>query len=101
MPAGNHSSSLISAWVRHHHEKWDGTGYSDRLRGEAIPLLARIVAICDAFDAMTSDRPYRTAMDHETAVAILSRGAGSQWDPGLVPTFLGLLARPDAAEEAA
>ncbi len=67
--------------IRHHHERWDGRGYPDRLEGEDIPLGARIVAVCDAFDAMTSDRPYRTAMSTERASEELLKHAGTQFDP--------------------
>jgi hypothetical protein len=67
--------------IRHHHERWDGTGYPDRLRGEAIPLGARIVAVCDAFDAMTTDRPYRKAMPAELACEEIVACAGTQFDP--------------------
>ena len=76
--------------IRHHHEHWNGAGYPDGLRGTAIPLSARIVAISDAFDAMTSDRPYRQAMPVEKARAILSEGRGVQWDGDLVDRFLAL-----------
>lgn len=74
--------------VYHHHERFDGRGYPDGIAGESIPLGARIVSVVDAYDAMTSDRTYRKAMPHEEAEAILRDGAGSQWDPGLVETFL-------------
>ena len=67
--------------VRHHHERWDGMGYPDRLREDRIPLGARIVAVCDAYDAMTSDRPYRGAMSIEDACDELLRNAGTQHDP--------------------
>ena len=67
--------------IRHHHERWDGTGYPDRLGGEDIPLGARIVAVCDAFDAMTSDRPYRKAMSPEAAGEEIAACAGTQFDP--------------------
>jgi HD-GYP domain-containing protein (c-di-GMP phosphodiesterase class II) len=67
--------------IRHHHERWDGRGYPDRLAGEDIPLGARIVAVCDAFDAMTSDRPYRPAMSVEDASEEVLRCAGKQFDP--------------------
>ena len=74
---------LMPAWpiVRHHHERWDGGGYPDGLAGEDIPIGARIVAVCDSFDAMTSDRPYRKALPLEHAFEELSRNAGSQFDP--------------------
>ncbi|MBI5368628.1 MAG: response regulator [Planctomycetes bacterium] len=83
--------SRVVASVRHHHERYDGKGYPDGLVGEGIPLEARIVAIADAFDAMTSDRPYRKGMPVETAVDILSKGAGTQWDATLVTRFLDLI----------
>jgi two-component system cell cycle response regulator len=67
--------------VRSHHERWDGTGYPDGLAGERIPLLARIVAPCDAYDAMTSHRPYRAPLPPADALAALRHGAGSQFDP--------------------
>jgi putative nucleotidyltransferase with HDIG domain len=74
--------------IRHHHERWDGKGYPDRLQGEEISLLARIAAIADAWDAMTTDRPYRKALAAPVAFSILEDGAGTQWDPGLVPLFI-------------
>ena len=70
--------------VRHHHENYDGTGYPDRLSGERIPLLARIMSVCDAYDALTSDRPYRLGQAPEVAVSVLLRGSGRQWDPQIV-----------------
>jgi diguanylate cyclase (GGDEF)-like protein len=73
--------------VRASHEAYDGSGYPDGLRGEAIPLGARIIAICDAYDAMTSTRPYRAAMSSEVALAELSRCAGTQFDPAVVEAF--------------
>jgi HD-GYP domain-containing protein (c-di-GMP phosphodiesterase class II) len=77
--------------VRHEHERWDGGGYPDGLAGEAIPLGARIVFVCDAFHAMTSDRSYRRAMPRAEAVGELRRGAGSQFDPRVVAVFLEVL----------
>jgi two-component system, cell cycle response regulator len=73
--------------VRSSHEAFDGSGYPDGLRGEAIPLGSRIIAICDAYDAMTSTRPYRAAMSSEVAVAELRRCAGTQFDPAVVDAF--------------
>jgi hypothetical protein len=67
--------------VRHHHERWDGGGYPDKLRGEEIPLAARIVAVCDAYDAMTSDRPYRSALSISQACRELLQKSGTQFDP--------------------
>ena len=74
--------------VRHHHERWDGGGYPFGLAGEEIPLLARLMAVADAFSAMTTDRPYRKGMGAPQALAILARGAGTQWDPACVRAFL-------------
>jgi putative two-component system response regulator len=85
------SAARLLQIIRHHHENFDGSGYPDRLAGEDIPLVARIVAISDAYDAMVSDRPYRRGMGHDQAVAILERGAGVQWDPALVPMFIHAL----------
>jgi diguanylate cyclase (GGDEF)-like protein/putative nucleotidyltransferase with HDIG domain len=79
--------SLIALWVKHSHEHFDGTGYPDGLSGEQIPLASRILLVADAFDAMTSDRPYRTAMPHDLALAELQRHAGAQFDPRCVAAF--------------
>jgi putative two-component system response regulator len=87
--------------IRHHHERIDGTGYPDGLSGENIPLVARIVAICDAFDAMISDRPYRKGLTHADALATLTAGAGTQWDAKLVPLFMALVSEPLPEREAA
>lgn len=73
--------------IRHHHERWDGSGYPDGLAGEAIPLGSRIIAVADAFDAMTSERVYRPAMSIESALAELRRGQGTQFDPQIVEVF--------------
>ncbi|MFC4640259.1 HD domain-containing phosphohydrolase [Deinococcus hohokamensis] len=77
--------------IRHHHERWDGTGYPDRLAGVEIPLLARIFAVCDVYDALTSERPYKPAWTHQAAVKELIAQRGRQFDPRIVDTFLGLL----------
>jgi len=79
--------------VRHHHEHFDGKGYPNGKRGEEIALGARILAVADAYDAMTSDRPYRRAMPKETAIARLKGASGSQFDPQVVEAFLTALAR--------
>jgi putative two-component system response regulator len=93
----------ILSIIRHHHEHFDGSGYPDHLAGEDIPLMARIVSVCDAFDAITSDRPYRKGGSAEKAAAILRAGAGVQWDPDLVDKFitgvLGMPATVPAVEE--
>src|SRR6266849_8263384 len=82
------SGSKILPIIRHHHERFDGRGYPDGLRGKRIPLLARIIAICDAYDALVNDRPYRTRINEPEAIAILREGAGRQWDPELVELFV-------------
>jgi putative two-component system response regulator len=77
--------------VRHHHERVDGSGYPDGLGGDQIPLFARIIAIADAFVAMTSDRPYRRRRTREEAIHTLEQGSGKQWDAALVDRFLQLV----------
>jgi putative two-component system response regulator len=77
--------------IRHHHERWDGTGYPDGLVGDAIPLGARIVAVADVFDALTSDRPYRAALPQPTALAYLIAEAGRTLDADVVAALLGLV----------
>ena len=74
----------VAALVRASHERHDGGGYPDGLRGEEIPLGARIVSVCDSFDAMVADRPYRKALPAEVAMAELERCAGTQFDPAVV-----------------
>ena len=74
--------------IRHHHERWDGKGYPYGLAGEEIPLLARLMAVADAYSALTTDRPYRKGMDAERALSILADGAGVQWDPMCIGAFL-------------
>jgi HD-GYP domain-containing protein (c-di-GMP phosphodiesterase class II) len=79
--------------IRHHHERIDGKGYPDGLKGEDIPLLARIVCVADSYDSMTSDRPYRPAGIKKYAVAELKRCSGTQFDPVAVKAFLRVLNR--------
>ena len=79
--------------IRHHHERWDGRGYPDGLGGEEIPFSARIVAVADAFDAMTSNRPYRRAKNRQEAVAELLRCSKNQFDAEVVTAFLDMLSR--------
>ena len=80
----------VAAGVRHHHENYDGSGYPNGLAGERIPLAARVIRVADAYDAMTSPRPFRDALDHEAAVRELTKGAGKQFDPEVVRAFCGL-----------
>lgn len=87
--------------VELHHENWDGTGYPWAFAGEAVPLSARIVHVADAYDAMTSDRPYRTGMTCEEAIRILNRFAGTQFDPAIVKVFTDLMNRGDQGRPAA
>ena len=84
--------SEVGRIVRSHHERWDGAGYPDGLAGEAIPLEARIIAACDTWNAMTTDRVYRTALDRDVAPAELESCAGGQLDPQVVEVLLGILA---------
>ena len=76
--------------ARHHHEKWDGTGYPDGLAGEEIPLHARVMAIADVFDAVSSDRCYRPALPLDECFAIIENGKGSSFDPQLVDVFMSI-----------
>jgi putative nucleotidyltransferase with HDIG domain len=91
------SLQAILPIVRHHHERWDGTGYPDRLIGRAIPLGARIVAVCDAYRAMTEDRPYRAALGEVEARKELKLGAGTQFDSECADALLCALDRRDSA----
>lgn len=77
--------------VRHHHERWDGTGYPDGLAGEEIPVVARVVAVADGIEAMSARRPYREPLGRSEILAELARGRGRQWDPGLVDAAVRLL----------
>ena len=81
----------IGTIVRSSHERWDGHGYPEGLAGDETPLGARIISVCDAYVAMTSDRPYRAAMSPEVAVATLAENAGTQFDPGVVEALCGVL----------
>jgi HD-GYP domain-containing protein (c-di-GMP phosphodiesterase class II) len=87
--------------VRHGHERFDGSGYPDSLRGEEIPLGSRIVLACDAYDAMTSERPYRAPLSHDEAVAELTAGAGSQFDPRVVEALISYLVERTPVDYAA
>ena len=80
--------SKLAEYALTHHERWDGKGYPNGLKGEDIPLFSRIISICDAYEAMTADRPYRKALDHQVAIDELKKCAGSQFDEKLVDIFV-------------
>jgi diguanylate cyclase len=82
---------VVATIVRYHHERWDGAGYPDRLAGGRIPIASRIIAVCDAYNAMTSRRPYRGPLSDRRALDELQSGAGWQFDPGVVAQFERLL----------
>ncbi len=82
---------IVRAGVRHHHERWDGSGYLDHLAGGEIPAIARILAVCDSFSAMTTTRPYRKAMSVAEALKRLGDAAGSQLDENIVTSFVGAM----------
>jgi len=88
--------SYVLPGLLHHHEQFDGSGYPDGLSGDDIPVDGRILAVADAYDAMTSDRPYRKGMPHKQAELILRTGSGQQWDPKIVETFCQVV--PDILE---
>jgi HD-GYP domain-containing protein (c-di-GMP phosphodiesterase class II) len=92
--------SGVGEIIRASHERWDGDGYPDGLEGDEIPLGARVIAVCDAYDAMTTDRPYRNALAHEDAVAELRRCAGTQFDPGVVTAFESAMEEQESTEPA-
>ena len=88
-----HDFARGAAIVRHHHERWDGKGYPARLQGFDIPFGARVIAVADSFDAMTSDRPYRAGMTLDQAAAVLREGRGKQWEAAIVDALLRYLER--------
>ena len=89
----------IAPIVRHHHEAWDGSGYPDGLMGEDIPLGARIIAICTAYDSMTHEKSWRAAMEEDEAVRTIRDGAGSRYDPAVVDAFLRALKKRQREED--
>ncbi|MGE5405708.1 MAG: diguanylate cyclase, partial [Candidatus Saccharibacteria bacterium] len=91
--------AVIADWILKHHEWWNGEGYPLGLKGLEIPVESRIIAICDAYDAMTSDRPYRLTVSPEEAVAELMRCSGTQFDPTLVPIFVNIVDEIRASKE--
>ena len=98
--SGIRQFKLFEEVARYHHERWDGTGYPDKLKGEGIPFEARIVAVCDVFDAMTSDRSYRKALSDKVAIEELNNIKGTQLDPKMVDAFISIIARyPDSIKD--
>jgi diguanylate cyclase (GGDEF)-like protein/putative nucleotidyltransferase with HDIG domain len=91
----------VASWVLHHHERWDGDGYPDRLGEDAIPLGSRILFVADAYDAMTTDRVYRSKLSHDRAISELERCAGTQFDPEVVAALLEELGEEGTARTAA
>ena len=89
----------VASWLKSHHERWDGRGYPCGLKGTEIPLFARVIAIADTYDAMTSTRPYRKALPHEVAIQEIKRCAGMQFDPELAEIFVANEAEIKAAKE--
>ncbi len=86
-------------YIRYHHERWDGKGYPFGLRGEEIPLGARIIAVADAYDAMRTDRPYRKALSIDVVMEEFQRGAGTYWDPDVVAAFLKVMERTNRKDD--
>jgi putative two-component system response regulator len=86
------SLKMVLPIIRHHHEHWDGNGYPDGLRGEDIPLLARVLQVVDVYDALRTARPYKPALDHEKSCEMMQREAEmGLWDPTLVQEFFSML----------
>jgi HD-GYP domain-containing protein (c-di-GMP phosphodiesterase class II) len=89
--AGDPILAEVARAIRHHHERFDGSGYPDGLRAEAIPLFSRIILVAETYDAMTHHRPYRRALPPEEALRRMQESAGSQLDPELVKHFLAIV----------
>jgi HD-GYP domain-containing protein (c-di-GMP phosphodiesterase class II) len=94
------SLAAVGKLVRASHERWDGEGYPDGLKGEEIPLASRIIFVCDAYDAMVSDRPYAPPRTHAGAMEELEKGAGTMFDPEIVDRFVRVTAARRSAEPA-
>lgn len=98
MVVGAELAEEVALGVRHHHERWDGTGYPDRLVGPAIPTIAQVIAVAEVFDAMTTGRPWRAAKDTPEALKELAAGAGTQFSPTVVEAFLAMHRPPEPEE---
>lgn len=94
LKAASELEHLIPA-ILYHHERWDGQGYPRGLKGEEIPVEARILSIAEAYESMLAERPYRSALSHAEAVAELKKNAGTQFDPRMVKKFIELIAEPE------
>ena len=92
---GGEHAEAVADIVRHHHERFDGTGYPDGLRGTDIPLLSRIISLADCYDAMLEPRPYHKARSHQTVMDILSSESGAKHDPDLLHAFSALIEKPE------
>lgn len=88
---GENMLVYIAEIVKYHHEKWDGSGYPEKLKGDEIPLLSQIVSVCDTYAAMIADRPYRKALTPEVAIAEIKRCSGTQFDPKVVESFVAMM----------
>lgn len=96
-----HLAGCSREFVRQHHERWDGRGYPDNLEGTEIAVEARIISVVDAYDAMTTDRPYRRAMPHAMAMAEIEKASGEQFDPAVVEKFIEMCQGRNLAQEEA
>ncbi|PJB81916.1 MAG: phosphohydrolase, partial [Acidobacteria bacterium CG_4_9_14_3_um_filter_49_7] len=94
-----HSLKKVVEGILYHHEKMDGSGYPNGLQGDEIPLFARIIAVADTYDAMTTDRPYRKGLTNEEATSELNRMSGTQFDPEMVAAFLRRMQREKIDED--
>jgi putative nucleotidyltransferase with HDIG domain len=89
--SGIEGGAPLAEIVRHHHENWDGSGYPDNLRGQAIPIGARVLAVVDCYDALTSERPYRQPLEHSRALSMIVEGRGSVYEAEIVDAFVRVI----------
>ena len=90
-----HSLKHLAGYIRHHHERWDGAGYPDNIKGKEIHLFSRIIAVCDTYDAITTNRSYQKAKDPDLVIKILKECRGTQLDPELIDLFMGIVVKSD------